>query len=284
MTIQEATAYSIGKLTLIYDKNEAAAISDWLIEHLTGAKKADRISQSKKILFPSQLTQLDDYLKRLLTHEPVQYVLNEAWFCGLKLYVDNRVLIPRPETEELVEWIITHCKFPVDKLNILDVGTGSGCISLALKRRLGKAEVWSCDISEAALDVARQNATSLGVNVNFINLDFLSAEKTEALPPFDIIVSNPPYIPEKDKKEMLPNVLAFEPAVALFVKDSDPLLFYKAIAVFGKNHLHEQGIVYTELHRDIADSARELFESYGYSVEIKKDMQGIERMLKAVLN
>jgi release factor glutamine methyltransferase len=282
MTMQEASRYSMDKLTAIYEPTEAAAISDWLMEHLSGAHKTDRIAGNKKQLPANQVDQLEGYLKRLLTHEPVQYVLNEAWFCGLRFYVDNQVLIPRPETEELVEWIITHCKFPVNELSILDIGTGSGCISIALKRRLGKAEVWSCDVSNGALAVASRNADDLGVSVRFLNLNFLSETEREQLPRFDIIVSNPPYIPDKDKAEMHTNVLGFEPATALFVPDNDPLLFYKAIADFGKSHLLPNGIIYTELHKDIASIAREMFESRGYVVEIKKDMQGVERMLRAM--
>lgn len=284
MTIQEASRYSADKLTTIYEPTEAAAITDWLIEHLTGTRKTDRITLSKKELPADQQDQLETYLKRLLTYEPIQYVLNEAWFCGLRLYVDNRVLIPRPETEELVEWIITHCKFPISELNILDIGTGSGCIPIALKRRLGKADVWSCDVSTDALTVAARNAEDLGVIVNLVNLNFLSEAEREKLPQFDIIVSNPPYIPHKDKAEMHTNVLAYEPATALFVPDNDPLLFYKAIADFGKSHLNPNGIIYTELHKDISALAKEMFESRGYMVELKKDMQGVERMLKATIS
>ncbi|MBK5270374.1 MAG: peptide chain release factor N(5)-glutamine methyltransferase, partial [Bacteroidia bacterium] len=206
--------------------------------------------------------------------------LNEAWFCGFKFYIDNNVLIPRPETEELVEWIITNCKFPIGQLSILDIGSGSGCIPIALKRKLRKAEVWSCDISNEALNVARQNANNLGGDVNFFQTDFLNKDLWEELPSYDIIVSNPPYIPEKGKEEMQPNVLMYEPQVALFVPDNDALLFYKAIADFAKKHLNRNGSIYMEIHESHGKEVAQLFQSKNYFTEIKKDMQGKERMLK----
>lgn len=282
MTLQEATRYSTEQLKAIYPEGEAATISDWVMEHLTGIKKSSRASHLNKTLPEELVSRLQSYLERLLDHEPVQYVLNEAWFCGLKFYADKNVLIPRPETEELVEWIITHCKFPVDQLNILDIGSGSGCIPIALKRRIGKAEVWSCDVSPAALKVAIQNAKTLGAEVNFIQTDFLSAEQRDLLPSFDIIVSNPPYVPHRDRYQMRANVLEYEPYTALFVPDNDPLVFYKAIAGFGEKHLEKNGSIYAELHEDMAAAALQVFELKGYTGEIKKDMQGKERMIRAV--
>ncbi len=227
-------------------------------------------------------SELQELTERLMQHEPVQYVLNETWFCGLKFYVDKNVLIPRPETEELVEWIITNCKFPIDKLKILDIGSGSGCIPIALKRKLRKAEVWSCDISEAALVIAKKNANDLGVDVNFFQLDFLDKDQRQKLYSFDIIVSNPPYVPENDKEQMQPNVLRYEPAMALFVPDNDPLVFYKAIADFGNYHLNKNGTIYAEIHESIGEAVTQVFQPEHYAIELKKDMQGKERMIKAV--
>ena len=206
MTIQDAIRTSIGVLRAIYEEPEAVNISHWLIEHLTGTKKGDRVIQKEKNLTPEHQLLFDQYLERLLTHEPVQYILNEAWFCGLRFYVDKNVLIPRPETEELVEWIISNCKFPFEELKILDIGSGSGCIAIALKRKLRKAVVWSCDISEEALNVAKKNALTLGAHVNFIRLDILDPQQWKLLPSFDLIVSNPPYVPEKNRAQMRPNV------------------------------------------------------------------------------
>jgi release factor glutamine methyltransferase len=281
MTIKDATIYSTGQLSSIYEVGEASTISDWLMEHLTGSKKTDRISQSKKELSPEQEELLGSYLDRLKENEPIQYVLKEAWFCGLRFYVDKQVLIPRPETEELVEWIITGCRFPINELSILDIGSGSGCIPIALKRRLGKAVVWSCDVSKEALQVAEKNAENLGVEVNFLQMDFLDPTQREKLPEFDIIVSNPPYITHRERYSMRANVLEYEPAKALFVPDNDPLIFYKAIADFGKDHLKPNGSIYAEINEKLGDITGELFRQKGFNVELKKDITGKDRMIRA---
>lgn len=283
MTMQEATYFLLNKLTTIYDKSEASQITDWIMEKLTGSKKAERMIYKNEAITPDEEKILKLYIERLLQHEPVQYVLNEAWFGNMKFYVDKNVLIPRPETEELVEWIISNCKFPIDKLKVLDIGSGSGCIPISLKKRIRKAEVWSCDISNEALLVARKNAEQLGIEVNFVQLDFLDQHLWKQLPIFDIIVSNPPYIPEKDKEAMQPNVLQYEPATALFVPDNDALVFYKAIAEFGKTHLEKDGSIFMEIHEDLGKEVAKLFENAGYSAEIKKDMQEKDRMIKAGL-
>ncbi|RYH14765.1 peptide chain release factor N(5)-glutamine methyltransferase [archaeon] len=250
MTIQEARRHGSARLSAIYAEGEAATISDWVIEHITGSKVSERALNPRKELTPEQASRQNHYLERLLTHEPVQYVLGEAWFCGLKFAVGPDVLIPRPETEELVEWVITNCRFPLDELRILDIGTGSGCIAISLKRRLGKAQVWGCDLSTGALFLAKENAKNLGVDVNFLEIDFLSEQQRAALPVFDVIISNPPYIPESDKSSMHANVLDYEPHMALFVPNDDALIFYKAIADFGKDHLTRNGSIYMEIHED----------------------------------
>ncbi len=281
MTMQEATYLLLKKLRTIYSDGEASNITDWVMEHLTGSKKAERMIYKNEALDVGEEHQLLQYIERLMVHEPVQYVLNEAWFCGLKLYVDKSVLIPRPETEELVEWIIDGCRFPIDRLSILDIGSGSGCIAIALKRRLGKAEVWSCDISTVALQVAKRNAANVGVDVNFIQLDFLDVEQRATLPNCDIIVSNPPYITIEETKDMRPNVLDYEPSTALFVPDDDPLVFYRAIADFGKTHLRKGGSIFTELNEGLGKQTVDIFNANGYLAEIKRDMQQKERMIKA---
>ena len=282
MTIQEATYCMLNKLSIIYDKSEASQITDWAMEYLTGSKKAERMLYKNAAITDKEEYLLQQYIERLMQQEPVQYVLNEAWFSGLKFYVDKNVLIPRPETEELVEWIISNRKFPDSDLKILDIGTGSGCIPVSLKRKVQKSTMWACDISAAALEVAKRNATALGAEVNFILLNFLDSNTWQQLPFFDIIVSNPPYIPEIDKKQMQANVLQYEPATALFVPDNDPLVFYKAIAEFGKTHLNKAGCIYTEIHEDLGEATMAIFQSAGYTTELKKDMHQKDRMIKAV--
>jgi release factor glutamine methyltransferase len=284
MTVQDATYYVLNQLRSIYEEGEASQITDWVMEKITGSKKTERMLYKNSALTHDEEIQLRSCMERMMQHEPVQYVLNESWFCGLKFYVDKNVLIPRPETEELVEWIITNCKFPVDELKILDIGSGSGCIPIALKRRLKKAEVWSCDVSAEALAVAKRNAATLGTEVNFILLDFLNVQQRNLLPSFDIIVSNPPYVPEKDSEEMKANVLKYEPPAALFVPDNDPLVFYKAIAEFGKEHLNTAGTIYCEIHESLGEAVVHLFNSYGFTTELKKDMQQKNRMVKAVMS
>ena len=284
MTVQEATYFLLKKLRTIYPESESSQITDWIMEHLTGSLKTERMMYKNSTITVLEEEKLMQYVDRLMKHEPVQYILNEAWFCGLKFYVDRNVLIPRPETEELVEWIISNCKFPVNELRILDIGTGSGCIPIALKRRLRKAVVESVDISEPALEVARKNASTLGTDVNFIQLDFLDPSNWNELPKVDILVSNPPYIPEENRSQMRPNVVNYEPETALFVPNDDPLLFYKAIAEFGKSNLNPGGTIYLEIHEELGPSTIALFQSHDYETEIKKDMQGKDRMIKLIIN
>lgn len=252
------------------------------MERLTGSMKTERILYKNEPITSQEVIVLEQYAERLLKHEPIQYVLNECWFYGLKLFVDKNVLIPRPETEELVDWIIRNLKFPFKELKILDIGTGSGCIAIALKRKLRKAEVWACDVSEEALNIAKQNSSTLQADINFVQLDFLNEKERSQLPSFDIIVSNPPYVPEKDKEAMNKNVLEFEPHTALFVKDNNPLVFYEAIAKFAKSHLNKEGTLYCEIHESLGKETSGLFISKGFTTELKMDMQGKERMAKIV--
>lgn len=291
----EAEIWLKKELAGIYDEAEAANIASWVMEHLTGASRMDRATRRDEPLAVDQLHRLTALHHRLLQHEPVQYVLGESYFYGLKLFVDNNVLVPRPETEELVDWIVRDVKasgkdvferrpFEADVttvLKILDVGTGSGCIALALKKAMPKAEVWGCDVSEDALNVARRNGSELDIRVDFQGLDFLDTTQQKLLPTVDIVVSNPPYIPLNDKESMQPNVLAHEPHTALFVPDNDALVFYQALALFGHHRLYSGGSIYCEIHEDLGPSVLELFKREGYRTELRKDMQGKNRMVKA---
>ncbi|AXY78072.1 peptide chain release factor N(5)-glutamine methyltransferase [Paraflavitalea soli] len=287
MTIQEGQQDLTRQLGTAYEPREAAQIADWVMENLSGLKKIDRLLHKQKRLTPEQDKLLEKYKAQLLEHTPVQYVLHEAWFYGLKLYVDEQVLIPRPETEELVEWVVAEVDnrqsaIGSRQLVILDIGTGSGCIPIALKKKLPGATVYGCDVSKGALGVSRQNARNLAAAVEFLLVDFLQVDQWAVLPMADIIVSNPPYIPVKDKATMHANVLEHEPHLALFVENDDPLLFYRNIARFAQGKLLPAGRIYVEIHEDLGAATVQVFQEHGFAVVLKKDMQGKDRMIRAM--
>lgn len=297
MNTGEAEVWLRTQLQNLYSEGESSQMANMVMEHLTGNNRLQRMNLQAQPLHGAQLQKLTEINQRLAAHEPVQYVLGEAYFGNLKLYVNKDVLVPRPETEELVHWVISDVKAsgkPVfngrkedadktDLLKILDVGTGSGCIALALKEQMPLAEIWGCDASDAALTVARRNGSELDIRVDFVALDFLDAAQRRQLPTVDIIVSNPPYIPLTEKENMQPNVVAHEPHGALFVPDNDALIFYKALAQFGKDRLYAVGSIYVEIHENLGTDVVQLFEKEGYqNVQLKKDMQGKHRMVKAV--
>ncbi|HEY1871619.1 MAG TPA: peptide chain release factor N(5)-glutamine methyltransferase [Chitinophagaceae bacterium] len=284
MTIEKARKEIFASINCIYEKDEANNIAELALEHVTRLSRIEILLNKSIALSKDQNELLAKITTRLQHHEPIQYILNEAWFGGMKFYVDKNVLIPRPETEELVEWILKEVKSQKSKVKILDVGTGSGCIAITLKNKLPSAEVWACDKSDEALTVARMNADSLKATVDFISLNFLDVTQRRQLPQFDIVVSNPPYVPQNEKLEMKKNVTEFEPAIALFVPDNDPSVFYRAIADFGKERLNVDGKIYVEIHEDLGEKVKQSFQTKGYkSAELKKDMQGKDRMIKVNL-
>jgi release factor glutamine methyltransferase len=273
------------KLQTLYDEREAGAISHEILEHITGLGKMQRILKKDTLL--NEMMQ-EQYLKAedaLLKGRPLQYVSGTAWFMGKAYFVNEHVLIPRPETEELVQWIIDDSQINKSTISILDIGTGSGCIAIALKNLLPDCRVSALDFSNEALSVASKNAESQGVEIEFLQIDILTPAERNILPMFDVIVSNPPYIPVSASGAMHINVKDFEPASALFVPDTDPLVFYSAIASFGLEHLNNNGYIYCETDSGHTEACKILFEQYGYSpVEIRKDMNGNWRMLKACLS
>lgn len=290
MTIHEAQQRLLARLYDIYDDREAQSIADWVMEHVTEWKKIDRILNKKVPLSVPQQESLESITAQLMQHKPVHYILHQAWFHGMKLYVDENVLIPRPETEELVEWALSELKAFSDEapapgaersLKILDVGTGSGCIPVALKKKLPLAELHACDISAGALKVAARNAAEQGVGINWWELDFLNAHARTALPVFDCIISNPPYISVKEKGGIDRHVVEYEPHTALFVPEDNDLVFYEHLSDFGLTHLQPGGIMMMEIHYAKGTAVQQLFESAGYAVTLKKDMQGNERMIQA---
>jgi release factor glutamine methyltransferase len=285
MTLDEARKRIITAIGSIYEQDEAKNIAELLMEHITNLPAIERIVKKHDLLREKEEKFLEQSIKRLQNHEPIQYITNEAWFAGMKFYVDKNVLIPRPETEELVEWVAKEVGSQKSDIRILDVGTGSGCIAIALKNRMPHAEIWACDVSDEALNVARMNADSLHAAIDFVPLNFLSVDQRRQLPHVDVIVSNPPYVLQKEKTAMRKNVTEYEPFAALFVPDNDPLTFYEAIAEFGKEKLNTPGSIFVEIHEDLAKEVKNLFlGKYYNSVEVRRDLQEKERMVKAVLH
>lgn len=278
MEIQQAYQDLKTQLETIYEGAEAANIADWVIEALTGYRLSERIKQGAELLNAEQSARLEHYTSELLQHRPVQYVLGESYFYGLKLWVDESVLIPRPETEELVDWVLKSIN-ATDRPALLDIGTGSGCIPLALKNNLPQADVYALDISEAALAVAERNGANLGLEVQWRLADILNPAPDAGLPDFDIIVSNPPYITVAEQSSILSHVLDYEPHLALFVSNNDPQQFYKAIEVFARKKLKAGGRIFLELHRDFAEETAEYYRSKGWNTVLRKDMQDNNRML-----
>jgi release factor glutamine methyltransferase len=281
MTIQQAQQQALLHLRLLYGEREAGNITDWVLEHITTKKRIDRLLDKQAELTAAQEAELASVLQQLSTHKPIQYVLGEAWFAGLRFFVNEHVLIPRPETEELVEWILQDQKLKDKNQKIIDIGTGSGCIPVTIKKQLPAVSMTAIDISADVLQVAQKNAAELQVAVEFEQVNFLDESTWHTLPVFDIIISNPPYIKQSEEKEMSQNVLAFEPSIALFVPDEDALLFYRKIAAFAKEHLEKTGCIYLEINEALGKEVVALYENNGFITELKKDLQGKERMVKA---
>jgi release factor glutamine methyltransferase len=294
ITYNDAFYQLKGKLQPLYDANEAAAIAHMLLEFITGLNKLDRLTKKDTPFTQRQQDIFTEKSKELGKGKPIQYVTNSAWFMGREFIVNESVLIPRPETEELVQWIIDETKGK-EKLRILDIGSGSGCIGITLSRLSPYAVVTCVDISREALDVIQTNIEWVlndeeknrhAENIRLVALDFLNeAIRNKELGRYDIIVSNPPYITRSERRKLHPNVKNFEPEEALFVPDTDALIFYRAIALFGKEHLKQEGQIYCELDAGRAIDCKTLFEEAGYkSVTLKNDMHGNPRMLKASLS
>lgn len=265
-----------------YQETEAGALAKWILTEVFHFSTFDLYAGKDMNFSENDRDRLEDILNRLRDYEPLQYVLGKAEFGGLSFEVTPDVLIPRPETLELVEWITADCQ-GTEGVRILDIGTGSGCIPVTLYKRLEtyRPQVASWDISEKALEVAGRNAVANGAVVTFCCQDVLS----ESLPEteVDVLVSNPPYIAEKEKASMERNVLDWEPGLALFVPDDDPLLFYRKIAETGLRILSPGGRLYYEINRAYGKETVALLERLGYTeVELRKDLSGNDRMVKAV--
>jgi release factor glutamine methyltransferase len=270
----------------IYDANEIEALTLLAVTEITGSAKSKIKAFPEQALTPQQSGTLAAMLSRLKTGEPLQYILGHTEFYGLPFKVNPSVLIPRPETEELVEWALDSSQLAVGNVqsavSILDIGTGSGCIAISLKKNLPTATVTAIDISPAALQTAKENAKLNNVDINFIEADILNPKKFEIEnPTFEIIISNPPYVTLADKKQMHTNVTDFEPHGALFVPESDPLIFYKAIADFAKDNLTPGGLLFFEINENLGKETVDLLSNRGFvDIELRKDISGRDRMAR----
>ena len=267
-------------LAIAYSDGEIKALTRILATELLGVSQMAFYMKNDITLTEEQETLLDDAIARLQRYEPIQYILGYSDFCGLRFKVTPATLIPRPETSELVEWIAGETK---GKENILDIGTGSGCIAISLAHRIPQSKVTAWDISNEALAVAAENSKANDCTVTFEQVDILAYQPTGEQ--FDIIVSNPPYIKENEKEAMHANVLDWEPHTALFVPDSDPLLFYRTIAEKGLMLLKPGGKLYFEINRAHSKETMEMLAALGYtSIELRKDFADNDRMIRAVIS
>ena len=282
MQLKQYKSYFSEQLKSVYPQTEIDTFFFFLIEEYLELKRIDltlrpdfEISSDKRIL-------LDEALVRLKEEEPIQYILTKTEFYGLPFKVNQNTLIPRPETEELVEWIINEVDKNQESLSILDIGTGTGCIPISLKKHLPKTTVSTIDVSEEALKIAEQNAVLNKVEVSFMHQDILKTEELSG--EFDIIVSNPPYVRELEKVEIKNNVLKNEPHLALFVEDNNPLIFYKKIADLAKNSLTKTGLLFFEINQYLGLETVEMLKNKGFTqIELRKDLFGNDRMIKASL-
>jgi release factor glutamine methyltransferase len=290
--VSAIVAYFHNELREWYPKEEIESFIFLCFEQYLAFTRTDLVLKMNDTMNESDLLKFSFAVKALKAHVPVQYVLGNAYFYGLAFKVTNAVLIPRPETEELVQLIIKDCLLQAKQTGhpatprILDIGTGSGCIAIALKANLPHADVHALDVSEKALEVARYNAEYLKAVINFIQADILTTAVYNSIPePFDIIVSNPPYVKVSEKAEMHKNVLEHEPHLALFVADEDALLFYKAITAFAQVKLKQNGKLFFEINEALGEQVKHHLLTHNFTdVEIIKDINGKHRMVTALLN
>lgn len=278
ITIKEYRANFIARLSAVTDPMEAETIFHMVLEAFTGMKRVAIALNPQQQFTSDEVQKWDRVLEQLLQEVPVQYILGQTSFFGLEFAVNEHVLIPRPETEELVSWIVADNEF-AGPLRILDIGTGSGCIAVSLAKNLPDAAVAAIDVSEAALAVAKKNAAANDVEVRLIEKDILSAMN---LGSYEVIVSNPPYVRELEKVEIKKNVQEYEPHLALFVADDDPLLFYRKIAGLALESLVPGGKLYFEINQYLGAEMIDLLQQKGFAdIELRKDIYGNDRMLNA---
>lgn len=266
-------------LSNLYSPGEAEAITRMLFHFYGGGDKSDFIRNPQQEISPGVQKKLNEALIKLMEHEPVQYIMGEVDFCGLKFSVTEAALIPRPETEELTWKIIQSISLEETK-RILDIGTGTGCIPISVKHHRPNTLVYAIDKSEQALSLAKENAHRLNLEVSFREMDFLLEENWKSLGRFDFITSNPPYIARSEEAVLDDNVVRYEPHLALFVPDDDPLLFYRKIALFAGHHLSESGVIWLEINSALAKETRQVFSTEKFTSELLKDSFDNYRFLR----
>jgi release factor glutamine methyltransferase len=289
MTLKELQQLYLKGLHPLYPKEEIENLFYILLKHIMQLEGFMVALQPELLLSKEELAKFLEALTRLEQHEPIQYITGETEFYGLPFKVNSSVLIPRPETEELIDWILKdQLAKATNNSNILDIGTGSGCIAVALAKNLPNTKVAALDVSPEALVLAKENAALNKANVAFVEGSILEVESASALlekkvnlKEFNIIVSNPPYIRVLEKHEIKNNVLDHEPHLALFVEDNNPLLFYEAIANFAVNKLSANGALYVEINQYLGKETQELLQSKGFVTALRKDYSGNYRMIKA---
>jgi release factor glutamine methyltransferase len=281
MTLAEIKIATKQQLSKKIDAIELNSLLGMLIEEVTGWNRVQQVVETNTPLTEIQINKFTEYTQALLNDQPIQYILGKAWFMGLDYKVNEHVLIPRPETEELIEWVVEYAQIIDKPLQLLDIGTGSGCIAISLKKALPECTVTGLDISVEALAIAKTNAFSLNANVEWIEQDILG--NVQLPNSYDVIVSNPPYIPMREKDNMQEQVKNHEPAIALFVPNEDPLLFYRTIAQLAKKQLAPKGQLFFEIHYDQGKALLQLLDEMHFHAEIRRDSFGKNRMIRASL-
>ena len=287
MLLKEVKNIFHAELDAIYGKDEVNSFFYLLIEHYFELERFVLALQPNLNIEKEQETILFKALSELKLHKPIQHITRTAHFMDLDFKVNKHVLIPRPETEELVRWILDDVKELNQSLTILDMGTGSGCIPISLDKNMADAKVYALDVSPQALVVAEENNRTLGANVTFVKADMLFLHSKTAAKEldqkFDIIISNPPYVRELEKAEMQNNVIDHEPSLALFVPDEDPLKFYKAVVNFASEHLNKNGCLYLEINQYLGEETKQILQQSNFkTIDLRPDMFGNDRMIKGI--
>lgn len=285
MKISELKSDFIRSLEGLYPAEEVQSFFNIITEKYLDLSRIEIALKPHFVVYPKVIQQYQEAVRRLKEFEPIQYILGETEFYNLIFKVNTQTLIPRPETEELVEWILTEKPIQEEKnnsLTILDIGTGSGCIAISLAKNRKGAQVHALDISPQAIAIAKQNAELNKVDVRFEQIDILQATSLPSSIQYDIIVSNPPYVRELEKEQMQANVLQYEPATALFVSNEDPLIFYKAIVKLAKSSLKPNAMLFFEINEHFGQELKKYLNEEGFrNIELKKDIYGKDRMMKS---